>query len=196
MELHNLLPTMAILIAAVRAIVVFNGLLFMFLRSKRTIEWNHAMKIAFAEPFLLAAAAASTWLSGSLAPMAGPPIAILLLGAMCSSGGLVLFLWSFVAYPSVGTGHYVDEDHEVVRAGPYALVRHPMYCAAVFVWLGLALATADWALLTLTFAYVVPAYYFYALEEERMMSRELGSVYVRYASQVPMLFPRPLNVWE
>jgi len=71
-----------------------------------------------------------------------------------------------------------------------------MYCGAVFVWLGLSLATADWALLTFTFAYVVPAYYFYAKEEEEMMSREIRSSYGNYIAKVPMLFPRPLNIWD
>lgn len=196
MDIHDLLPLIVILIAAVRVIVVFNGLLFMLLRSKRTIQWDRAMKIAFAEPFLLAGATAHAWYFGPLAPMAVSPVAIILVGVFFGCAGLTLFAWSFFAYPKVGTGHYLDEDHELVRSGPYALVRHPMYCAAVFIWLGLALATADWALLTLTFFYVIPAYYFYALEEERMMSREPGLSYARYASSVPMLFPRPLNIWE
>ena len=186
----------ALFIGALRALVVFDGLLFMVLRSGRDIEWDRSMKIAFPEPFCLGAAVVYVWFFGPLAPMADSHLAVVGLGALLSSAGITLFAWSFVAYRDVGTGHYVEEDHEVVITGPYALVRHPMYCGAVFVWLGLALAVADWALLTFTFAYVVPAYYFYAREEEQMMSRELGTAYTDYVASVPMLFPRPLNIWD
>ena len=54
----------------------------------------------------------------------------------------------------------------------------------------------DWALLTLVFAYVVPAYFFYARDEEQMMASEFGRAYTDYAGRVLMLFPRPLSIWE
>lgn len=189
------LAQFALLVALLRALVVMDGLAFMFLRGRRDIRWHRSMKITFPEPFLLLFATIYLGSFGPFAPMGAHALPVLV-GASSSACGLYLFCWSFVAYRTVGTGHYVDEDHQVVQTGPYALVRHPMYCAAVFVWLGLALAVRDWALLTLTFAYVIPAYYFYAKEEEAMMVEELGSRYAEYATRVPMLFPRPLNIWE
>ncbi len=192
----DILTGFALFIGALRVLVVFDGLLFMVLRSGRQIQWDRSMKIAFPEPFLLGAAVTYVWLFGPIAPMAEAYSLLVGLGALLSLLGIVIFAWSFVAYREVGTGHYVEDGHQVVSTGPYALVRHPMYCAAVFIWLGLSLATADWALLTFTFAYVVPAYYFYAKEEEQMMSRELGANYESYVARVPMLFPRPLNIWE
>ena len=187
----------ALAIAAARGFVVMDGLAFMALNKKRTIQWTRSMKITFAEPFLLLAASAYLGFYGPLAPMAeGAVIPLLALGVACSVFGLIVFIWSFVAYRNVGTGHYVDDDHEVVATGPYALIRHPMYCAAIFIWLGLALAYADWALLNLTFAYVIPTYYFYAREEETMMGDALGARYTDYAARTPMLFPKPLAIWE
>lgn len=194
-SLIECLPQLALLVAAIRAIVVMDGLAFMFMRGKRDIRWNRSMKITFPEPFLLLWVTGYTLFYGPFAPI-GLHAPLVLAGTALSISGLGLFAWSFLAYGNVGTGHYVDDDHQVIQSGPYALVRHPMYCGAVFVWLGLALAVGDWASLTLTFAYVVPAYYFYAKEEEAMMVRELGSKYVDYAARVPMLFPRPLNIWE
>lgn len=190
------LPHVAILVATIRALVVINGLAFMFLRSRRDIRWNRSMRIAFPEPFLLLCAAIYLWIYEPFAPIGHGHALLALVGAAFSACGLGLFGWSFVAYRTVGTGHYIDEDHQVVQSGPYSLVRHPMYCAAAFIWLGLALAASDWALLTLTFAYVIPTYYFYAKEEEAMMVEGLGSAYAEYVSKVPMLFPRPLNIWE
>jgi protein-S-isoprenylcysteine O-methyltransferase Ste14 len=190
------LPWLALLIAAIRGLVVMDGLAVMFLRSKRDIHWNRSMKITFLEPFLLLFVTVYLWLYGPFAPIGAARVFLVLLGAALCVCGLCMFGWAFVAYRRVGTGHYVDDDHQIIQSGPYALVRHPMYCAAVFVWLGLANSVGDWALLTLTFAYVIPTYYFYAKEEEDMMVEALGRQYVDYAARVPMLFPRPLNVWE
>jgi len=190
------LPLLALLVATIRALVVMDGLAFMFLRSKRDIRWHRSMKITLPEPFLLLCVTGYLWFNGPFAPMGSPYALLVVLGAALSCCGLWLFAWSFAAYRTVGTGHYVDEGHRVIRSGPYALVRHPMYCAATFIWLGLALASTDWALLTLTFAYVIPTYYFYAKDEEAMMVEALGSTYTDYAMAVPMLFPRPLNIWE
>jgi protein-S-isoprenylcysteine O-methyltransferase Ste14 len=182
--------------AVVRGLVVMDGLLFMVWRSGRHIRWGRSMKIAFAEPFLLLLASGYLWGYGALAPMAGAYWPLIAFGAVLSCAGLFLFGWSFVSYRTVGTGHYVDEDHQLVNTGAYGLVRHPMYCAAVFIWLGLALGHTDWALLTMCFAYVIPAYYFYAREEETMMTEALGRAYSDYAARVPMLFPGPLTIWE
>lgn len=190
------LPFLVLLIALLRGVVVMDGLAFMFIRKTRDIHWGRSMKIAFAEPFLLLLVCAFLWFYGPIAPMTMGSLSLALLGAACSLFGFTLFIWSFVAYRTVGTGHYVDDDHTVVRSGPYALMRHPMYCAAIFIWLGLALGHADWALLTLTYAYVIPAYYFYARDEEAMMADSLGAEYVDYRKQVPMLFPKPLSIWE
>jgi protein-S-isoprenylcysteine O-methyltransferase Ste14 len=190
------LRLLALLVATIRALVIMDGLLFMFLRGTRDIRWNRAMRITFPEPFLLLCVTGYLWFGGSFAAMDAPYAFLLVAGSALSCYGLWLFAWSFVAYRDVGTGHYVDAGHQVVRSGPYAVVRHPMYCAATLIWLGLALAATDWALLTLTFAYVVPTYYFYAKEEEAMLGNALGSAYTNYAAKVPMLFPRPLNVWE
>lgn len=190
------LPLFVLLVAAFRALVVMDGLAFMFLRSGREIQWHRSMRITFPEPFLLLGAAILLALHGPIASIGVAEPFLALVGATFSSCGLGLFVWSFVAYRTVGTGHYIDEEHQVVQSGPYALVRHPMYCAATFIWLGLALGAGDWALTTLTFAYVIPTYYFYAKEEEAMMVEGIGPQYAEYARKVPMLFPRPLNVWE
>lgn len=190
------LSLFVLFVAVARGLVVMDGLLFMFLRSGRDIKWGRSMKISFAEPFLLLLVSGYLWMYGALAPMATEYWPLIVFGTLLSFAGLILLGWSFVSYRTVGTGHYVDEDQEVVKTGAYGLVRHPMYCAATFIWLGLALANCDWAILTICFAYVIPTYYFYAREEEAMMTEAFGRAYSEYATRVPMLFPRPLTIWE
>ena len=38
----------------------------------------------------------------------------------------------------------VKEDHELIRTGPYAMVRHPIYTGLLFAILGTAVAIGDW----------------------------------------------------
>jgi protein-S-isoprenylcysteine O-methyltransferase Ste14 len=182
--------------AAVRAFVVLNGLAVMLLSRRREIEWGRAMRIALPEPFLLAAATGWLALFGPIAPISGAWSLAFWVGGCAASFGILLFVWALIANRGVGTGHYTEEDQILVTTGPYALVRHPLYCAAVFVWLGLALTQLDWALLTFSFAYVVPAHFFYARDEEEMMVREFGASYSDYRERVHMLFPGPFAVWE
>jgi len=186
----------ALAIALARALVVFAGLAQMLIERERDIQWGRSMKIALPEPFMLLAAVVWLWAFGPVAVMSDSLMLVAAVGLLFSCFGLILFVWSFVAYQSVGTGHYIDDDHTVIETGPYALMRHPMYCAAIFIWLGLALAHLDWAILTLTYAYVIPAYYFYARDEEAMMVSAFKESYSDYAQRVPMLFPKPLSIWE
>jgi protein-S-isoprenylcysteine O-methyltransferase Ste14 len=80
-------------------------------------------------------------------------------------------------------------DHRIVDAGPYALVRHPIYtglllaAAATAGQEGSARGLAGVALLALGFAIK-------ARLEERFLSAELGAAaYEAYRRRVPMLIP-------
>lgn len=183
-------------IAVLRALLVLNGLVVMLVSKKRQVQWGRSMKIALPEPLLLLTISVSLFQFGPFAPMTGYISPVAALGSVCSIFGSVLFSWSLLANRGVGTGHYVEEGQVVVAHGPYAIVRHPLYSAAIFVWFGLALSYQDWAVLVTVFAYIIPAYYFYARDEEAMMARAFGNSYTDYSRRVPMLFPKPLAIWE
>ncbi len=46
------------------------------------------------------------------------------------------------------------------------------------------------------FAYVIPAYFFNAREEEEMMIGKFGESYPEYRDRVQLLFQGPLAVWR
>jgi len=194
-----------LVISGARGAVVLAGLAVMLTSRKRDIEWGRSMRIAFPEPFLLLFATA--WLAalGPIAPLAslGQPGVVVGIGSVMRVVGVLMSLfgaWLFVSSlwinRGVGTGHYVEDNQVIVDTGPYGIMRHPLYGAAIFIWLGMSLAHFDWALLTFVYAYVLPAYYFYAKDEEVMMVRSFGDRYAKYARTVPMLFPRSLAIWE
>lgn len=85
----------------------------------------------------------------------------------------------------------VHGGHELVRSGPYRIVRHPIYSALGLHYLGAILATGNLLLAAGTLLVTFPAFYLRASVEERLLRRELGAAYERYAREVPMLVPFP-----
>lgn len=187
----NIAFWIVIFCAVFRVAMVWSGLFAMALNKVRKIQWRPSMVFAFPEPFLLAGVIA--WMTFSPAErVLGAPLAVMA-GAMFGIGSVFLFLWSFIAYRKVGTGHYVDENHRVITTGPYALMRHPFYSSAFLCWIGVAFASAELWVAGLAIVYVAPAYWVYASSEERMMGSALGDRYEAYRKKVPMFMPRVIS---
>ena len=77
----------------------------------------------------------------------------------------------------------VEENQRVISTGPYALVRHPMYAAALVLMLGIPLALGSWWGL-LAFAPGVPALVWRIIDEERLLKRDLPG-YTEYMEKAP-----------
>ena len=84
----------------------------------------------------------------------------------------------------------VHQDHELVRRGPYALVRHPVYTGLGLHFAGACLATGNLLLIAGTVLVSYPAFYARARAEERLLRDQFGAAYEEYARRVPMLVPR------
>jgi len=82
----------------------------------------------------------------------------------------------------------VKDSHELVRSGPYAWVRHPIYTGILLALLGTAIAIGRWrALIGLT---VIVAGLIYKISvEEEFMREQFGEAYARYRAEVPALIP-------
>ncbi len=126
----------------------------------------------------------------------GPELAIpeaaAWLGAALSALGIAFSLW---AMATLGR-HYdlvleVHQDHELVRRGPYGLVRHPLYSGLGLHFAGVCLATGNLVLIAGTLLVSYPAFFLRARAEERLLRDQFGSQYEKYAREVPMLVPLP-----
>ncbi len=90
--------------------------------------------------------------------------------------------WHFVAR--------IVEGHRLVREGPYAYVRNPIYSAM----LGLLIATG--LIITNWFALIVAVVVFYmgtrirVVREEALLRSEFGADFEQYTREVPALVPR------
>lgn len=123
--------------------------------------------------------------------MAAPP-ALAWVGLALSVLGVAFSLWAIV---TLGR-HYdlvleVHEDHELIRSGPYALVRHPVYTGLALHFAGLCLATGNVLLILGTLLVSYPAFYMRARAEETLLRERFGAEYEKYARDVPMLVRLP-----
>ena len=109
-------------------------------------------------------------------------------GAVLVAAGLGFSIW---ARRHLGRNWSVSvvvkEDHTLVRSGPYARVRHPIYTGILLALVGTVVAIGEWrglaalALALLAFAWKSRA------EEERM--RETFPEYEQYRRETASLIP-------
>ena len=104
--------------------------------------------------------------------------------------GVAFAIWAIV---TLGR-HYdleleIHNDHELVRAGPYRFVRHPIYTGLGLHFVGACLATGNVLLIAGTLFITFPALYLRARTEERLLRERFGAAYDAYAGEVGMLVP-------
>jgi protein-S-isoprenylcysteine O-methyltransferase Ste14 len=160
---------------------------------RRTVvtRWGLVETLAAPEPFLMAGIAYALFTQeAGLEGAPGGATGLVLLGVFVSLAAAALWSWSFATIPDLSSGHYVLPKQALVTRGPYSWVRHPIYLAAILMWLALAAAYASLGTLAVALLYVVPAYALYARAEEQMMVEHFGSEYREYQRGTGMLFPR------
>jgi protein-S-isoprenylcysteine O-methyltransferase Ste14 len=81
------------------------------------------------------------------------------------------------------------KDHKIIDTGPYAFVRHLIYCGLIVAILATAVAEGK-ATALLGSALVILGVWLKACTEERFLMTELGpEIYDAYCRRVPMLIP-------
>jgi protein-S-isoprenylcysteine O-methyltransferase Ste14 len=76
----------------------------------------------------------------------------------------------------------VEADQKVIDTGPYSYVRHPMYAAAIWLFVGIPLALGSWWAIMLIVPFF-PVLLWRLLDEERILQRDLPG-YSEYMTKV------------
>ena len=110
-------------------------------------------------------------------------------GVVLAAGGLAFTWWARIhlgrLWSSAAT---LRRDHFLVRVGPYALTRHPIYTGLLLALTGTALArdsVAGLVGLALLLAGIVVK----LRQEERLLLERFGTAYEVYRGAVPALIP-------
>ncbi|HLH03329.1 MAG TPA: isoprenylcysteine carboxylmethyltransferase family protein [Bryobacteraceae bacterium] len=110
-------------------------------------------------------------------------------GLALTLAGVALALWArFVLGRNWSGTVTVKHNHELVRGGPYRVVRHPIYSGFLLALLGTAVATGTaCAFAGLVLAAV--ALRLKSLTEEQFMTEEFGAQYLEYKRETRALIP-------
>jgi len=86
----------------------------------------------------------------------------------------------------------VKEDHHLVRSGPYAITRHPIYSGILLAFVGSVIVYGASAHALLGLALVALGFVLKLRQEERFMIGRFGDAYRDYKARVPGLLP---GIW-
>ena len=111
------------------------------------------------------------------------------IGALLVVAGLGFAIWARYHIGRNWSGVItVKEDHTLVKTGPYALVRHPIYSGLLLAILGSAIARGHIGGI-LAIALILYAILRRVRIEEHWMAETFGQDYVDYAASTPALAP-------
>lgn len=82
------------------------------------------------------------------------------------------------------------KDVQLVRLGPYAVLRHPLYALSLLAVLGIGLTTRSASIAATLLASFTAIYVSAARAEDRFLLAGHGAEFARYASQVRAFLPR------
>ena len=113
--------------------------------------------------------------------LARPRPLSLAIGGAISVLGLVIRAWA--------SGH-IRKNDALATSGPYAYTRNPLYLGSFLLGLGFTIGSGWWPL-GIAFAALFLGIYFPVMRvESATLTKIFGTAYQRYASEVPLFFPR------
>jgi protein-S-isoprenylcysteine O-methyltransferase Ste14 len=105
--------------------------------------------------------------------------------------GLLFTVWARVHLGTNWSANVARKrEPELVRSGPYAWVRHPIYSGLLLAFLGVGVGRGDvWALLGCALMWY--GFLRKLRIEERWLQQTFGEAYTRYRQEVPGILPWP-----
>lgn len=83
----------------------------------------------------------------------------------------------------------IVNDHKIVDAGIYGVVRHPSYLGSLICFIGLGLALENWISLLILLSLPLAATLYRIAVEEKVLLRHFGKDYEEYCTRTKRLIP-------
>jgi protein-S-isoprenylcysteine O-methyltransferase len=111
-------------------------------------------------------------------------------GVALMVGGIVLRNWAGRTLGAFYTRTLrVQDGQQIVRDGPYRVIRHPGYAGALLLWVGAVVAVVNWIAIAIVAPVIVGAYAYRIHCEEAMLASTFGEQYQEYQAQTWKLIP-------
>lgn len=126
------------------------------------------------------------WLREGIVPHTVPVFAVALLFV---ATGVALACWSrYLLGRNWSSVVQIKQDHELIEAGPYRYIRHPIYTGILLAFIGSALKVGD---VRSIFAVLIVFISFWRKlkMEERMLGETFGNAYAVYKARTKALIP-------
>jgi protein-S-isoprenylcysteine O-methyltransferase Ste14 len=112
------------------------------------------------------------------------------LGIALSCVGTAISIWARYCLGEYWSARVtLKEGHQLIRSGPYAFIRHPIYTGMLLACCGTALVVGEWRGI-LAVVLLCAAHSRKAMREERMLAQEFGDQYTAYRHSTGFLLPR------
>ena len=110
-------------------------------------------------------------------------------GLALTAAGLTLAVWArFYLGGNWGTLVELKKDHQLIRSGPYTIVRHPIYSGFMLATLGTAIMQRELHGL-LAFVLITVVWTYKSRLEEAFLIGQFGDEYDQYRKRVKGLIP-------
>jgi protein-S-isoprenylcysteine O-methyltransferase Ste14 len=153
-----------------------------------TIFWVTCLSMVANSALLLLWSKSPAFVGPALLPRS---LALQRLGIGLMASGLGLMAWAYLVFRSFRLLPKIEAGHELCEDGPFAWLRHPIYCGINLFYLGtFFLAPHLWLLVQVVVNAV--AFDARARHEERVLTQAFGDQYRRYTARtwrwVPCLY--------
>ena len=113
-----------------------------------------------------------------------------ILGSVLTWMGIGLAIWARYHLAEYWSARVtIKEDHQLIRTGPYARLRHPIYSGLILATIGSALVIDQWRCV-LGLCLVVTGYCIKARKEEAMLTQQFGEAFREHQKHAGFLIPR------
>jgi protein-S-isoprenylcysteine O-methyltransferase Ste14 len=147
---------------------------------------GHAIPLIIAAVLLALPTLPYGFLSGRVFPRSEY---IYRIGVFVLIAGLAFSVWARIHIGRNWSGVVtLKQDHELIRSGPYRLVRHPIYTGLLLAFIGTAIARDQWRG-WLAVLIGLAALWRKLRLEERWLTEQFGDSYRRYRDKVAALIP-------
>ncbi len=128
---------------------------------------------------------------GEVTTGGGTHLLALLFGGILVLTGTVLHIWSKIAIGGYWSNQIeVQQHHQIITSGPYAIARHPMYSSIILWLVGSCIIFINYISALLTILLFIPMMIWRARGEDKLLKNLDRTAFSLYSRNVSQLVPR------